>query len=317
MYPLILTGLVVILINSCKKDDHNSQAPELTTNIVSNITSISAICGGVISDDEGATVTVRGVCWSTGITPTIADSKTTDGTGAGSFTSNITGLSGNTTYYVRAYATSSDGTGYGSAMAFTTNPVVTDVDGNVYNTVIIGTQLWMVENLKVTHFRNGDAIPNVTDATTWSNLTTGAYCDYANTPANSNDYGKIYNFYAVSDSRNICPTGWHVPSDAEWSVLTNYYSGESIAGASLKETGYSHWQTPNIGATNVSGFTALPGGYCDYSGNFQNIGTDGYWWTSTENGDYDWDRSIDYNSIGVTRGSDYSKLGFSVRCLKD
>ena len=193
---------------------------------------------------------------------------------------------------------------------------VTDIDGNVYQTVTIGKQTWMVENLKVTKYRNGDAIPNVTNGTEWSNLTTGAYCEYDNVARNSAVYGKIYNWYAVADSRNIAPTGWHVPSDDEWTTLTTFLGGELYAGNKLKEKGTAHWQSANYGATNETGFSALPGG--SYSGgSFYNLGSGGYWWSSTERSSHAWYRYMYYNYGGVFRVSSNQSVGCSVRCLRD
>jgi uncharacterized protein (TIGR02145 family) len=329
MFPLIIMGLFLLFLNSCQKNDDNEsydpafKAPVLTTLTVSRITQTTVTCGGNITSDAGLTVIARGVCWSTRITPTTSDNKTTDGSGAGSFTSNLTGLSANTTYYVRAYATNSEGTGYGSAMSFTTLPASgnteTDIDGNVYQTVTIGTQMWMAENLKVSHYLNGDAIPNVVADAAWSDLTTGAYCELNNIPANDSIYGKLYNFYAVADSRNICPSGWHVPSDSDWTILGNYLGNG--AGGKLKEPGTIHWQSPNTGATNESRFTALGGGDRHDDASFWDLGIYGNWWSSTEN-NYTraggaWYRDIYFNSTDLERKS-YSKgAGFSVRCIKN
>ena len=326
IFPFILMGMLLMLTNSCKKDDNNNnptgQIPVLTTTAVSNITQTMASCGGNITSDGGATVTARGVCWSTNQNPTIADSKTTDGTSAGSFTSNITGLTAGTIYYVRAYATNSAGTGYGSAMSFTTQGgttgTVTDIDGNVYHTVTIGTQVWMVENLKTTKYRDGTSIPNVTDNTAWNNLTTGAYCDYNNTPSNSATYGKLYNWYAATDAHNIAPTGWHVPTDAEWTTLTTYLGGASIAGSKLKETGTTHWPSPNTGATNETGFTALPGGYRSNGGPFDSIGNYCLWWSASEFSATDaWYRYMFHNYSFVNRLNLSKEMGYSVRCVRD
>lgn len=195
---------------------------------------------------------------------------------------------------------------------------ITDVDGNAYNTVTIGTQVWMVENLKTTHYRNGDPIPNITDDTAWSKLTTGAYCDYGNTASNSNTYGKLYNWYAVNDNRNIAPSGWHIPSDAEWTTLVINLGGDSLTGNKLKESGITHWQSPNTGATNLSGFTALPGGYRLYNGDFNLIGFYGSWWSSTDPNTLNaWTRDLSYNNSNIRRNYFLKTLGFSVRCLKD
>lgn len=292
--------------------------PIIITASATSITTTTATSGGNITDDGGATVTARGICWSTTSNPTIANSRTSAGTGTGAFTSSITGLTANTTYYMRAYASYSLGTAYGNQVSFTTNAessgiIVTDIDGNVYHTVIIGTQTWMVENLKTTRYRNGAVIPNVTDNASWAALTTGACCDYNNTPSNSVTYGKLYNWYAVNDSRNIAPAGWHVPTDAEWTTLTNYLGGESVAGGKLKETGTAHWTAPNTGATNETGFTALPGGRRGYY-----MGSNGNWWTSTEeNSASAWIESVGYNYTDVSRYRLSKQGGLSVRCIKD
>lgn len=195
---------------------------------------------------------------------------------------------------------------------------VTDIDGNVYQTVTIGTQVWMAENLKVTHYRNGDAIPNVTDNGTWSGLTTGAYCAYNNDENNVATYGRLYNWYAVADSRNIAPAGWHVPTDEEWQTLVDYLGGSSVAGGKLKETGTAHWNSPNEGATNESGFTALPGGYRYDSGLFVNMGDYAYFWSSTEYSSYfAWYRYLSFSHSQVGRTNLIKRLGFSVRCVRD
>jgi len=194
----------------------------------------------------------------------------------------------------------------------------TDIDGNVYRTIKIGTQTWMAENLKVTRYRNGDAIPNVIDSDEWRYLTTGAYCDYENTASNSEVYGKLYNWYALADSRNIAPTGWHVASDAEWTTLTNFLGGEAVAGGKLKEKGTVHWQSPNKGATNETGFTALPAGFRHSDGSVSKLGHNALLWSSSEyNDSYAWFRYLSYGSSYVDRYATYKVYGFSVRCIKD
>jgi uncharacterized protein (TIGR02145 family) len=199
-------------------------------------------------------------------------------------------------------------------------PTATDIDGNVYNTVKIGDQCWLKENLKTTHYANGDAIPNVTDNTQWINLTTGAYCNYCNNATIAETYGHLYNLYAVADTRNICPVGWKIPSvGGEWEVLTNYLGGKDIAGGKLKEAGTAHWTSPNAGATNESGFTALPGGSRNCgTGFFNNLNSYGFWYASYF--DYVlWER-MDYNirvaqwNMSLQQSS--KKEGMSVRCIK-
>jgi uncharacterized protein (TIGR02145 family) len=192
---------------------------------------------------------------------------------------------------------------------------VTDIDGNVYQTVTIGTQEWMAENLKVTHYRNGDTIPNETDGTTWYGLTTGAWCEFNNSTSNGATYGKLYNWWATGNSRNIAPAGWHVPSDTEWQTLVDYLGGSTVAGGKLKEAGTTHWLSPNTGATNESGFSALPGGY--RFSNYYDMSVNAAFWSSAEGTSYSaWVRSLSYSVSGIGR-SDYSKVfGFSVRCVR-
>ena len=195
---------------------------------------------------------------------------------------------------------------------------VTDIDGNTYRAVKIGDQWWMAENLKVTHYRNGDPIPNVTNNTQWSGLTTGAYCNYDNDPNNANTYGILYNWYAVNDSRDIAPEGWHVPSEAEWQTLVNYLGGSGVAGGKMKEIGTTHWKRPNEGATNVSGFAALPGGYRYSDGNFGKLGSSAYFWSSSRyNSSNAWGRVLYYGSAYVSRYSSNKQYGFSVRLVRD
>ncbi len=289
----------------------------IITNAVTNITATTATCGGHIASSSGSPITARGVCWSANHNPTIIHMHTNDDIGKGNFTSNLTGLATNNTYYVRAYATNSAGTVYGNEVIYNSRPVI-DIDGNGYDTVVIGTQTWMKQNLNSTHYRNGDTIPNVTNNTSWSNLTTGAYCNYNNNSTYATTYGRMYNWYTVVDTRNLCPTGWHVPSDAEWTVLTDYLGGASIAGGKLKEAGLTHWQSPNAGATNETGFTALPGGYRGSNATYGDIGYAGCWWSSTAiTTTFVWYRYIN-NNYSSANGFDNTKTyGFSVRCLKD
>jgi len=208
---------------------------------------------------------------------------------------------------------------------------ITDIDGNIYKTLIIEEQEWMVENLKTTRYDNGDPIPNVMDDAQWSTLTTGAWCYYNNDEANDDIYGKLYNWYAVEDPRNLCPTGWHVPSDEEWKEL-EMFLGMSQAeadkedhrgtneGDKLKEAGTTHWDSPNTGATNESGFTALPGGWCYvwWGFGFDGIDNSGNWWSSTQTEDWGIYKYIMfYNEILVYREVTWWDEGLSVRCIKD
>lgn len=517
-----LAGLSILILSSillsCKKEE----VPVITTTIITNITATSATSGGNITDEGTSTVIARGVCWSINPTPTIADNKTSDDAGAGSFSSNIDSLVGGTSYFIRAYATNNAGTGYGMALSFKTtgdppgapmaiigiatnlqtngatlngtinanylstiitfeygtttsyggsttatqNPAtgntntnvnvniigltegttyhyrikavnslgttyssdmtfttlgqapivitlaptnittvsaqlngtvnanslptivtfeygltgsygntinatqspltgstdidvsvnisslsvetayhyrvkavnslgttygndfifstphgnVIDVEGNTYNVVEIGGQIWMAENLKTTKYRNGDTIPNVTDNTAWTALSTPAYCWMNNDEASfKNTYGALYNWYVVQ-TNNLCPTGWHVPTDAEWTTLSTYLGGESIAGGKLKETGTTHWNQPNLGASNSSGFTALPSGQrLPSDGSFTGIGSSCSWWSSTQYNIYKpYYRSVAANNETFFRGyGTPNEVGVSIRCIKD
>lgn len=194
---------------------------------------------------------------------------------------------------------------------------VTDVDGNVYHTIKIGTQTWMVENLKVTKYRDGSIIPNITSSTQWASLTTGAWCYYNNNSQNNNDYGKLYNWYTVNDSRGLAPAGWHVPSNTEWSTLESNLGGTNVAGGKLKETGTAHWNSPNTGATNSSSFTALPGG-ANLSPSYMNLKNVGYWWASSSIGTNGYCLQLSVGSGTASGNMQASKnFGFSVRCIKD
>jgi uncharacterized protein (TIGR02145 family) len=299
----------------------------ITSNITS-ITSCTAISGATISGYVGSTITARGVCWSTNNNPTITlSTKTIDGTGIGIFTSNISGLTANTTYFVRAYATTSLGTDYGNEYSLTTKSInvpgsnITDLDGNVYNTISNCGQTWMKSNLNVTRYRNGDIIPQITNVSQWGSTTTGAWCYYNNDPANEAIYGKLYNSYAVKDPRGLAPIGYHIPSELEWTSLIDCLGMGSVAGAKLKSSGTTYWSSPNT-ANNSSGFTALPGGTRRVITNhtFTYIGEYAFFWTNTS-----WNSTSgsSYSQLGPTNtantlgASNNMRDGYYVRCVKD
>ena len=193
---------------------------------------------------------------------------------------------------------------------------VASLQTTTYSTVLIGTQYWMEKNLEVTQYRNGDIIPYVSQPADWEGLTTGAWCYYNNDPESG--YGKLYNWYAVNDPRGLAPTGWHVPTDAEWTTLTTFLGGEAVAGGKMKTPGTMSWLTPNTGATNSSGFSGLPGGFRNSNGPFDLFGSYGLWWSSTEDSTpYAWSRNLNYNNGNVDRYTDAKPFGFSVRCLRD
>jgi uncharacterized protein (TIGR02145 family) len=197
--------------------------------------------------------------------------------------------------------------------------IVKDYDNNLYTTIKIGNQVWIAENLKTTHYANGDAIPDGTGAGNIFSETDPEYWfAYDDDLDNVSNYGRLYTWYTVTDSRNVCPDGWHVPTDAEWTELTDYLGGTSISGGKLKETGTTHWNSTNTGATNETGFTALPGGMRNGGGTFYNIGSYGFWWSSTESSTtLSWARSLSYMSTNVYRDGYSKESGYSVRCLRD
>src|ERR1035437_864134 len=201
---------------------------------------------------------------------------------------------------------------------------VKDINGNVYKTVTIGKQVWIAENLKTTKYNDGTTIPLVTENTAWESLTTPAYCWNKNDATNKNRYGALYNWYTVNTNK-LCPRGWHVPTDAEWAILTTYLGGESVAGGKLKETGTTHWESPNTGATNEKGFTALPGGSRNYAGAVNYTGSNviffrsnGCWWSSTGLSDFNAYYRRLYNSLSEVYSSlSVKQFGYSIRCMKD
>lgn len=197
--------------------------------------------------------------------------------------------------------------------------VIKDSDGNTYNSVKIGTQTWLVENLKTTKYLNGDAIPNITEISSWNALSSGAYSDFDNNSGNSALYGHLYNWYVVKDSRKICPTGWHIPTNEDWLTLTTSLGGTAVAGGKLKEAGTVHWAVPNTQASNSSGFTALPAGYRYANGYFFDLSEAVFFWTSSgssANNGYAW--SLFYNDEAAYEESNNdAKNGYSVRCIKD
>ena len=515
---LILLILSINLLDSCKKD--KPTIPVITTAQVTEISTSSAVSGGTITDEGGAAVISRGVCWNTSDNPVIDNNKTSETGGSASFTSNLSQLNSSSTYYVRAYATNSAGTGYGNSITFKTlgdkpaattvsatdvtttsatlsgtananslttkvsfeyglninysnsidavqspisgdlngsvsvaltglnpgsiynfrikaenalgitysdnmnfttlgglatstvqaatninfnnamlngsvNPnflsttvafqwglttsysnyaeipqspltgststivsyeitglwesttyhfrietvnwwgtswsddrtfttpaasTITDYDGNQYHQIGIGTQVWLKENLKVTHYSNGDAITHADSSVVWAGIVTGLYCVYNDEPSIASTYGNLYNWYAVTDSRNLCPLGWHVPTDSEWELFGTFLGGDYVAGGKMKEAGSNHWTGLNAGADNSSGFTALPGGRrLDSSPAYGNFGTDGFWWSSSENdATTSWSRDIYTTNAILIRTNMYNKSwGQSVRCLKN
>jgi uncharacterized protein (TIGR02145 family) len=193
-----------------------------------------------------------------------------------------------------------------------------DIEGNVYSAVSIGNQVWMAENLKVTKYNDGTAIPYVNDTDDLVSLTTGAFTWFNDDEgAFKETYGALYNWHVVSSGK-LCPAGWHVPSDAEWTTLINFLGGEGVAGGELKAIGTSHWNAPNTGATNNSGFTALPAGYLFDNGNYNSLGNVTHWWTATaSDADAAWDRYVHFQNPTATKGNYSKQVFYSCRCVKN
>lgn len=327
IYPVVVPFLVLFITTNCNKDepakfaDLSTTLAVISTVPVTNFTTISAASGGNIISDGGGEILSNGVCWSTTVNPAIADSKTVDAVGITQFGSRLSGLTAGTTYHVRAYATNSAGIAYGEDVMFTTllSSTVTDAEGNIYNIVTIGVQVWMAENLRAARYRNGDLIGTTTPATLDITAEVAPKYQWASYGNENNvaTYGRLYTWYAVTDARNVCPSGWHVPTNAEWTSLNTYLGNSNIAADKLRETGTSHWTSPNEGATNETGFTALPGGHRDGGVTFGTIGESAEWWTSTgsspENSYY-WE--IYSGTLwNIERG--LGSIGFSVRCMRD
>ncbi len=198
----------------------------------------------------------------------------------------------------------------------------TDGDGQHYPVVYIGDQVWMARNLATTKYRNGTDIPHVTAGSTWNNLSTGAYCWYNNQSAYGEVYGALYNWYATHPETNgnhaLCPEGWRVPTDEDFTTLTSFLGGTVTAGGKLKETGFAHWKSPNVGATNEYGFTALPGGSRGWNANFLNMGEYGWLWTGSEQqGNFAWLRNMFHSAANMGRGTIHKSHGLSIRCIKE
>ncbi|MFO7656506.1 MAG: FISUMP domain-containing protein [Bacteroidales bacterium] len=332
---ILLTQLVLVLFSCNKKE---TLVPTVTTDSISAITDNSAVCGGTLISEGGGIIIARGICWSEDILPTSNNNKIDGDSETDTFICKISNLEPLTTYYVRAYATNISGTGYGVPLSFTTREKtseVTDIDGNLYHSVVIGTQEWLTENLKSTHYADGIEIPLITDYNEWGNLadndTDKAYCFYNNNVTGEADiYGILYTWSAATngignDSINniniqgVCPDGWHIPSNEEWQQLIDYISSDGFAenvGFALKAT--SGWIEDGNGI-DAYGFDAQPSGSrsATESGSFSNPGYCS-WWSSTENDLVCAYRSrLTYSNSSIEKRSSDKSNGFSVRCIKD
>ncbi len=352
MKKILVVALFSLFFFSCSKNDGVSGSSSsdgllyVQTYSIQDINFTSAKCVGVLTIGSYPT-TDYGICWSTAPNPTASGFHVQGvlNTGSTVFTGTIGPLMANTLYYVRAYAKDDTGTVYGAQMSFTTLNMVgstggglMDVENQSYGSVVINGKEWMRSNLNVSKYRNGDVIPQVTDVTQWDTLTTGAWCYYENDTANGPIYGKLYNWYAVNDSRGLAPTGWHVATDAEWTGLTDFLGGGNVAGKKLKDNGTpALWDVTTNYATNESGFNGLPGGvaYLNYnlpapvtppvtpalSDLFKWKTKAAYWWSATTTGstaaDLVWVRNCNSSSDEFVRSGAIKKSALAVRCVKN
>ena len=327
---IVFLSLSLILTN-CKKNDSTAvTGMTITTSAATLIGQQWALLNGtVMAGNQTVIVSFEYDTTTTYRYSVAADPDTVTGTTLTLNIAPITGLLKNTTYHFRIKTVTAKETKYGSDLSFTTtnpakskvtyNPAlvygtVTDVDNNVYKTIEIGTQTWMAENLKTTKYSDGSSIPYVPKPGSWTQLSTPGYNWYNN---DSVVYGALYNWYSVNTGK-LCPAGWHVPGDSEWGVMTTSLGDQSLAAITLKETGNTHWTDAGSGSTNATGFTALPGGYCNTAGSFSNIKRYGYWWSSTESSTSDgYCRNIFYSFTTFDKNNSSKKSGLSVRCIKD
>ena len=314
MNRIISTTLTLFLIlSACKKEVDNISVPIVKT-LPAETGRFSARLSGDVTFDEATGVLSRGIYYSTRENPTLKDSVTVHRPVTGTVTDTVVGLYPDKQYYFRAYATYTSGIAYGEQLSFTTQPAepiwgdgATDIDGNYYKSVIIGNQEWMAENLKVTHYRNGDPIETTTPATI--NISEEAEPKYQwaydGNPENAEVYGRLYTGFAATDNRGICPEGWHVPSIKEWKDLTKHVGGKNIAGHWLKEIGFS----------------ALLAGERSIEGSYTEIDKMGIFWSSTEPGDNCClsCRWLDYRGNGIYNYNEFvqKETGKTVRCIKD
>ncbi|MDA3882114.1 MAG: FISUMP domain-containing protein [Bacteroidales bacterium] len=340
-------GNTIVLETNESDNDGSLNIPTVQSTNVTDVTLISAICEGTVTDDAGYIVTDRGFCMSQSPTPTINDTLLTNGLGVGSFTTKLDSLGINTTYYVRAYANNENGTAYGSTMVFTTvtfpflNPdfkydFVTDIEDNIYSTIDIGSQTWMTQNLRTTKFNDGSNIEHITNNTIWDNTFTDAYCwPHNNFDVYAETQGALYNWFAVETDK-LCPDGWHVPTNNDWNILFDYLieNGYNFDGSTEENklakslsSELSNWDSPSSdeGApcntpelNNTSGFSVMTSNFRIYNGDFVSGLLVSFLWSASENDMYTAHTMlIDGASSIVEISSEDKRQGSNVRCVKD
>lgn len=311
-------GIEKIFVTAANNTSTVPLVPVLTTYSVTSITKNSAIASGTISLNGNTSVQSVGVCWSVSQNPSISDFKIISPAGSLSISANISGLTENSVYYVRLFATTTGITYYGNVVSFITGGRVTDVDGNVYKTITVGGREWMAENLRVIHFSDGSSIPVASGAASgvWSSAHSSYYSIYSDNPANSIVYGNLYNWYTLVDAKGLAPVGWHIATKDEWVKLIEDVGGYSVAGSKLKENGTTHWSNSSV-STNESGFTGLGSGFRDNVGVYKNLLLSTGYWSKTPDGSSNGFYVELDNSNNITIKSDAKNFGFSVRCVRD
>lgn len=321
IFGLCLISSMIIINFGCKKEQEISVSlPVVETEMVTKITDKTAVVLSRVVDAGNGTILVRGICWDTQTTPTLVNNvgHTTNDGGTGAYVSDITGLSFPQHYYVCSYATNEEGTSYGEIISFETflcGVSQVEYGAQTYNTVQIENQCWMRENLNIGVMIDGGFFQ------TDDNIIE-KYC-FGSDETNCDEYGGLYGWHEMMQyiteegTQGICPNGWHIPTDGEWTNLANFLGGDDYAGGKMKEAGTDHWDDPNTGATNSSGFTALPGGYHGSSGNSFGLGDGALFWSSSDTGGGPWNRIIYYNESKLIRYKNSWGDGLSVRCLRN
>jgi uncharacterized protein (TIGR02145 family) len=339
-------GLILLSLIACERDEPVKNLLITTGDITVFAEGIYIFRGTIVGIGEQE-ISKYGFCWSKSADPVVDESSICLGTTnhEGSFSYTVYDFEANTTYYVRAFAIAGSTIFYGEEKSFTTPeilvPIVVDIDKNIYYSVTIGDQVWMSDNLKATRYPDGSLIPHVEDQQAWFNFVmySQAYCWYENYGAIGATYGALYTWPAAmhiiseddikpGNVQGVCPDGWHLPSDSEWKQLEMYLGMSFVEsdeegwrgtdeGGKMKHQGTVHWQAPNTGATNESNLTALPSGWRDGAGYFNNLGTATRFWSSSKRGDYAWIRELDNNSSQIFRTTKGLYEGISVRCIKD
>jgi uncharacterized protein (TIGR02145 family) len=315
----VILIVVSLALKSCKKEPSVS-LPVVKTFAPEFVASTVMTVGFRVESDGGSKITDCGLYIGNAANPETLGSKISIGADTGSFYVQINGLIPATQFYMKAYAVNSKGQGLGEQETFTTPATIKDFENNSYETVVLYGQTWMASNLKTTHYLNGDQIATTNPSTfnISGELNPKYMWSYNGDDAYAAVYGRLYTYYTITDSRKICPTGWHIPTDADWITMENNLGGYTIAGSFLKESGTTHWSQYNSDASNITCFNALPGGYRNTSGTFVYLGNFGYWWSSTEGDSFNaWVRSMYMQSSQVSKVNFAKFNGASVRCVKD